>query len=428
MIKVDLSNTGLNALDKEFPNEEVKRIHKMIFDKTGAGSDFLGWLDWPESYDKKEYAQMQQTANELKDKIDYLVVIGIGGSYLGTRAADDMIRGLHPTNGVKLIYAGNTISSTYTAQLVDFLKDKNYGICVVSKSGTTTEPGIAFRVFEQELVKKVGEEKAKDLIVAVTDRSKGALKQLADNKGYATFTIPDDIGGRFSVLTPVGIFPLMVAGVNTDNIFKGAQQAMKDLQADDLTNPAYQYAVARNLLYRQGYKTEAFVSYEMQMQMVGEWWKQLFGESEGKDGKSLLPSSMIYTTDLHSLGQWVQQGTRGVMFETVVDIKKPTMDLEIPMDADNLDGLNYLKGKTFHEVNQTAEKGVLDAHWHDGKMPNIVLNFDSMDDVMFGYLVYWFERAVAMSAYILGVNPFDQPGVEIYKHNMFKLLGKPGVK
>ncbi|MCL8211480.1 Glucose-6-phosphate isomerase [Mesoplasma sp. JKS002658] len=428
MINVDLSQTGLKALDQEIDVTKVKQIHEMIFKKTGAGADFLGWLDWPKTYDQKEYALMKEVSRTLAKKIDYLVVIGIGGSYLGTRAADEMIRGLHPVNGVNLIYAGNTISSTFTAQLKEFLKDKKYGICVVSKSGTTTEPGIAFRVFEQELVTQVGEQKAKELIIAVTDKSKGALKQLADNKGYQTFTIPDDIGGRFSVLTPVGIFPLMVAGINTDEIMQGALQALNDLTAPDLTNSAYQYAVARNLLLNQGYKTEALVNYEMQMQMVGEWWKQLFGESEGKDGKSLLPSAMIYSTDLHSLGQWVQEGSRGIMFETVIKIAQPNVDLKIPTDADNLDGLNYLKEKTFHEVNQTALTGVVDAHVNNGKMPNIILEFEKMDGFMFGYLVYWFERAVAMSGYLLGVNPFNQPGVEIYKHNMFKLLGKPGVK
>jgi len=428
MIKVDLSHTGLKPLAEAIDENQIRTIDAKIKDHSGAGSDFLGWLDWPERYDKEEYAKMKTTAAKLRSEVDYLVVIGIGGSYLGTRAADEMIRGLHHSDKVQLIYAGNTISSTYTAQLADFLKDKNFGIAVVSKSGTTTEPGIAFRVFEKLLIEKVGEAKAKDLIVAITDKSKGALKTLADNKGYATFVIPDDIGGRFSVLTPVGIFPLMVAGVDTDAIFAGAQHAMKELTANDLTNPAYQYAAARYLLYKEGYKTEALVNYEMQMQMLNEWWKQLFGESEGKDGKSLLPSAMIYSTDLHSLGQWVQEGPRGVMFETVIRIGKPNLNLGVPVDEANYDGLNYLTDKTFHEINQTALEGVVQAHSVTGKMPNIILDFEAMDAHMFGYIVYWFERAVAMSGYLLDINPFNQPGVEIYKHNMFKLLGKPGVK
>jgi len=428
MIKVDLSKTGLKSLNQEISVEKIQQVHEMTMNKTGSGSDYLGWLDWPKNYDKTEYAKMKEVAANLRQKVDYLVVIGIGGSYLGTRAADEMIRGLYHTDKVKLIYAGNTISSTYTYQLQNFLKDKNYGIVVVSKSGTTTEPGIAFRVFEQDLTKKVGLEKAKELIVAVTDKSKGALKTLATKKGYETFVIPDDIGGRFSVLTPVGIFPLLVAGVDTDKIFAGAQKAMADLTASDLTNPAYQYAVARYLLSQQGYQTEALVSYELQLQMINEWWKQLFGESEGKDGKGLLPSSMIYTTDLHSLGQWVQEGPRQLMFETVLKIKTPQNDLAVPSDELNADGLNYLTTKSFHEINSVALEGVLQAHVETGKMPNIILEFEQMDEVMFGYLVYWFERAVTMSAYLLEVNPFNQPGVEVYKANMFKLLGKPDIK
>jgi len=428
MIKVDLSKTGLKSLNQEISVEKVQQVHEMTMNKTGAGNDYLGWLDWPKNYDQTEYATMKKVAASLRQKVDYLVVIGIGGSYLGTRAADEMIRGLYHTDKVKLIYAGNTISSTYTSQLLSFLKDKNYGIVVVSKSGTTTEPGIAFRVFEQDLVKKVGLEKTKKLIVAVTDKSKGALKTLATQKGYETFVIPDNIGGRFSVLTPVGIFPLLVAGIDTDKIFAGAQKAMDNLTASDLSNPAYQYAVARHILGKQGYQTEALVSYEIQMQMINEWWKQLFGESEGKDGKSLLPSSMIFTTDLHSLGQWVQDGPRNLMFETIVKIKTPQNDLAVPNDELNADGLNYLTKKSFHEINSIALEGVLQAHVETGKMPNIVLEFEQMDEVMFGYLVYWFERAVTMSAYLLQVNPFDQPGVEVYKANMFKLLGKPNVK
>ncbi|WP_031543389.1 glucose-6-phosphate isomerase [Mesoplasma photuris] len=428
MIKVDLQYTGLKSLEKEIDLNKVKQIHETIKNKTGKGNDFLGWIEWPDAYDKKEYAAMKESAKKLRSKIDTLVVIGIGGSYLGARAADEMIRGLNHTDKVKVIYAGHTMSSTYTAQLSEYLKDKNWGICVISKSGTTTEPGIAFRLLEKQLIEKVGVETSKELIVAVTDKAKGALKTLADNKGYTTFTIPDDIGGRFSVLTPVGIYPLMVAGVNTDNIFAGASLAKKELSANDLSNPAYQYAVARNALLNKGFKSEAMVTYELQMQYLNEWWKQLFGESEGKDGKSLMPSSMVFSTDLHSLGQFVQEGTRGVLFETIIKVKNPIVDVKVPVDQDNYDGLNYLTEKTLHEINSIAIEGVIDAHVNTGKMPNIVLEFDAMNDVQFGYLVYFFELAVAMSGYILEVNPFDQPGVEVYKYNMFKLLGKPGIK
>ncbi|ATZ17115.1 glucose-6-phosphate isomerase [Williamsoniiplasma luminosum] len=426
MIKVNLEYTGLNDLSQEVKDSEIIKVDAMIRNRTGAGADFLGWVDWPVNFDSTEYKAMKKVAKNLRSKIDTLIVIGIGGSYLGTRAADEMIRGLNHSDKVEVIYAGHTMSSSYTDQLTKYLKNKHFGIAVVSKSGTTTEPGIAFRILEGQLVQQVGAEAAKELIVAITDKSKGALKALADQKGYQTFEIPDDIGGRFSVLTPVGIFPLLVAGVNTDNIFDGAKKARKQLSKHDLANSAYQYAAARYVLNtKYGYKTEALVSYESQMQLLTEWWKQLFGESEGKDGKGLLPTSMVFSTDLHSLGQWVQEGTRNVMFETVIRVKKPLANVKVPKNKDNLDELNYLTSKTLHEINSTAIEGVLDAHFNVGKMPNIVLEFDKMDDEMFGYLVYWFEMAVAMSAYLLEVNPFNQPGVDIYKKNMFKLLGKP---
>ncbi|WP_027063097.1 glucose-6-phosphate isomerase [Mesoplasma seiffertii] len=428
MIKVDLQYSGLNDLKTEINESKISEIHNMIQNKTGRGNDFLGWVEWPETFDKTEYQAMKQAASQLRSKIDTLVVIGIGGSYLGARAADEMIRGLNHSDKVKVIYAGHTMSSTYVAQLTEYLKDKNFGICVVSKSGTTTEPGIAFRRLEEQLIAQVGLAKSKELIVAVTDASRGALKTLADQKGYQTFTIPDDIGGRFSVLTPVGIFPLLVAGVNTDNIFAGALAAKQALSANDLSNPAYQYAAARYLMNQKGYKAEALVTYELQMQLLNEWWKQLFGECEGKEGKGLYPTSMVFSTDLHSLGQWIQEGTRNVLFETVIKVKTPVMDANVPVDQANYDGLNYLTNKTFHEINSIAIEGVIDAHVNAGKMPNIVLEFEKMDDVQFGYLVYFFELAVAMSGYLLEINPFDQPGVEVYKYNMFKLLGKPGVK
>ncbi|UKS54111.1 glucose-6-phosphate isomerase [Mycoplasma feriruminatoris] len=427
MIKVNLDHTNIN-LEQVVDLNKIKQVHQMIFNKTGKGNDYLGWLNWPVDFDKTEYEQMKKVAKTLRNKIQALVVIGIGGSYLGCRAADEMIRGLYHQDKVELIYAGNTMSSTYIYQLVEYLKNKDFGICVISKSGTTTEPGISFRVFEKLLVDKVGINKAKELIVAITDKNKGALKQLADQKGYQRFVIPNDIGGRFSVLSPVGIFPLLVSGIDTDKIFAGALKAKNQLVSDDLTNDAYKYAAIRNYLYNKGYKTEALVSYELQLQMLTEWWKQLFGESEGKENKGLLPSSMIFSTDLHSLGQWVQEGPRDVMFETIIKINKPTYDINVPIDNDNYDGLNYLTNKTFHEINQTALKGVIQAHSITGNMPNIVLEFEKMDDEQFGYLVYFFELSLAMSAYLLDVNPFNQPGVEVYKYNMFKLLEKPGIK
>ncbi|QBQ07974.1 glucose-6-phosphate isomerase [Spiroplasma gladiatoris] len=425
MIKINFSNSKIEKDIKEFDQNKIKKIDEMIVNKTGKGSDFLGWVDWPINFDKEEYQKMKEVAKKLRDEIEVLLVIGIGGSYLGARAADEMIRGLFPNDKVKLIYIGNTISSTYIHQVVEFLKDKEFGIANISKSGTTTEPGIAFRVFEKLLVDSKSKEIAKQRIVAVTDKAKGALKELATSEGYQTFTIPDDIGGRFSVFTPVGIFPLLVAGIDTDKLFEGSKQAYEDLK--DINNSAYQYAVARYILNtKKGYKAETLVSYELQMQMFNEWWKQLFGESEGKDGVGLFPSSCVFSTDLHSLGQFIQEGTKNVLFETIIDIKKPSNDLKVPENKENLDGLNYLTKNSFHEINQTALKGVIDAHANSGDVPNIVIEFESMDAKMFGYAIYWFMKAVAMSGYLLDINPFNQPGVEIYKQNMFKLLKKPG--
>ncbi|WP_338971407.1 glucose-6-phosphate isomerase [Spiroplasma endosymbiont of Panorpa germanica] len=425
MIKLNLKNSKLENIEKIIDIKLIKETSKKIFEKSGQGSDFLGWLDLPEKFDKIEYKKMQEVAKKLREKIEVLIVVGIGGSYLGARAADEMIRGLYPKGGCELIYVGNTISSSYTKQVLDYVENKKFGIVNISKSGTTTEPGIAFRVFENLLIKKEGTKSASELIVAVTDKSRGALKTMADAKGYQTFVIPDDIGGRFSVLTPVGIFPLLVAGVDTDAILDGAKKAMNDTKADDLTNTAYQYAAARYILHtKKGYKVETLVSYELQMQMFTEWWKQLFGESEGKDGKGLLPTSVVFSTDLHSLGQFIQEGTKGLLFETILKIKNPLLNLAIPADKDNLDGLNYLQKKSFHEVNNIALQGVVEAHANEGEIPNIILEIDEMNANAFGYLSYWFMKACAMSAYLLDVNPFNQPGVEVYKKNMFKLLGK----
>ncbi|WP_339033785.1 glucose-6-phosphate isomerase [Spiroplasma endosymbiont of Cantharis rufa] len=425
MIKVSFRDSKIKGEINKFREAKIKEVHDMIENKTGIGSDFLGWNNWPVEFNKDELKKMKKVAQELRNKIDILLVVGIGGSYLGARAADEMIRGLYTKDKVELIYIGNTISSTYTQQVVDYIKDKEFGIVNISKSGTTTEPGIAFRVLEKLLVDIKGKQIAKERIVAVTDNAKGALKELATAEGYETFTIPDDIGGRFSVFTPVGIFPLLVAGVNVDEIFKGARKAMEDTK--NINNEAYKYAIARYILHiEKGYKAETLVGYELQMQTFTEWWKQLFGESEGKEGKGLFPTSCIFSTDLHSLGQFIQEGTKNILFETIIDVKKPNFDLKVPKNSDDLDGLNYLTTKSFHEINKIALEGVIDAHANTGEVPNIVLEFDKMDAEMFGYAAYWFMKACAMSGYLLGINPFNQPGVEVYKANMFKLLKKPG--
>lgn len=425
MIKINFAYSQIENELKKLDKQKLEKVHAMIEEKTGLGNDFLGWVSWPENYNKEEYKKMKEVAKKLRDEIDVLLVIGIGGSYLGTRAATEMINGLYSSKKVQLIYVGNTISSTYTQQVLDHIKDKEFGIVNISKSGTTTEPAVAFRIFEKLLVESKGKEIAKKRIVAVTDKAKGALKQLADAEGYETFTIPDDIGGRFSVFTPVGIFPLLVADVDTDALFKGALKAMHELK--DLDNSAYQYAAARYILHtNKGYMCETLVSYEMQMQMFNEWWKQLFGESEGKDGKGLFPTSCIFSTDLHSLGQFIQEGTKNILFETIIDVKTPPVDLFVPVNEQNLDGLNYLTKNSVHKINRTALSGVIDAHAITGKVPNIILEFEKLDAEMFGYAAYWFMKACAMSGYLLEINPFNQPGVEVYKENMFKLLKKPG--
>ncbi|AGR42351.1 glucose-6-phosphate isomerase [Spiroplasma diminutum] len=425
MIKINFKNSKIENEISNFSISKIQDVHNMIENKTGLGNDFLGWVNWPVEFDKDELVKMKKVVENLREKIEVLLVVGIGGSYLGARAADEMIRGLYSKDKVELIYIGNTISSTYTQQIVEYVKDKEFGIVNISKSGTTTEPGIAFRVFEKLLVDLKGKEASRERIVAVTDKSKGALKQLATAEGYETFTIPDDIGGRFSVFTPVGIFPLLVAGVSVDDIFKGAKKAMEDTK--DINNDAYKYAVARHILHTEkGYKAETLVGYELQMQTFTEWWKQLYGESEGKEGKGLFPTSCVFSTDLHSLGQFIQEGSKNILFETIIDIKNPNIDLNVPTNSEDLDGLNYLTTKSFHEINKVALEGVIDAHANTGEVPNIVLEFDKMDAEMFGYAAYWFMKSCAMSGYFLEINPFNQPGVEVYKTNMFKLLKKPG--
>ncbi|EJD5682007.1 glucose-6-phosphate isomerase [Staphylococcus pseudintermedius] len=416
---------GQHELDQQ--QDAVKAIHRTIHEGTGAGSDFLGWVDIPVNYDKEEFSRIKEAAKQVQSHSDVLVVIGIGGSYLGARSAIEMLTPAFKKDSEypEIIFAGNHLSSSYLQSLIDYLADKDYSVNVISKSGTTTEPAVAFRIFKKLLEEKYGKEEAVKRIFATTDQAKGALKQLATNEGYETFVVPDDVGGRFSVLTAVGLLPIAVAGIDIDAMMGGAAKAREELSSDDLSsNIAYQYASIRNILYNKGYTTEMLINYEPSLQYFNEWWKQLFGESEGKDLKGIYPSSANFTTDLHSLGQYVQEGRR-FLIETVLKVENPEHDITIEEDADDLDGLNYLAGKTVDEVNTKAFEGTLLAHT-DGGVPNMVVKLPRLDAETYGYVVYFFELAVAMSGYQLGVNPFNQPGVEAYKQNMFALLGKPG--
>ncbi|MBQ9046861.1 MAG: glucose-6-phosphate isomerase [Solobacterium sp.] len=424
MIKFDVSH-GLLKEEVGSYQDQVSDIHAMIHEKTGAGNDFLGWVDWAETYDKEEFERMLAAADRLKDKAEVIVVCGIGGSYLGARAAAEMIQGLYPDNGHELVFVGNTFSSTYINQVMNHIKDKSVVLNVISKSGTTTETALAFRILRDFMEKKYGKEEARTRIIATTDKARGTLKSLADKEGYETFVIPDDIGGRYSVITPVGLLPLALAGVDIRAIMQGYQDATRELSSDILEeNPAYRYAVARRIMQNQGYNVELFVSYEMQMRSLSEWWKQLLGESEGKDGKGILPDSVIYSTDLHSMGQFVQEG-RKVLFETVLDVETPNLDSEVPNDPENNDNMNYLTGKSLHWVNKQAFLGTLEAHEVTGGVPNLLITIPDMKEHTFGYMCYFFFIATAMTCYMLDINPFNQPGVEVYKKNMFKLLGKP---
>lgn len=405
---------------------EVSRIHKMIHEKTGAGNDFLGWVDWPVNYDKDEFERIVKLAEKLDGKFDTLVVCGIGGSYLGARAAIEMINGLYPDNGKEVIFAGNTFSSTYMSQVLSHIKDKNVVVNVISKSGTTTETALAFRMLREFMEQKYGKEGAKERIIATTDKARGTLKALADQEGYESFVIPDDIGGRYSVITPVGLVPMALMGIDIRKVMEGLLAAYQELNTDDLEkNPAYRYAVARRILQNQGYNVEMFVTYEPQLSMLSEWWKQLLGESEGKDGKGILPDSATFSTDLHSLGQFIQQGSK-VLYETIFKVEKPTLDVTIPSDPQNGDQMNYLAGKNLDWVNKMACEGTLQAHVESGNVPNLIITVPDMKEYSFGYLCYFFLIATAMTCYMLDINPFNQPGVEIYKKNMFHLLGKPG--
>ena len=406
--------------------EDVERINKMINEKTGPGNDYLGWADWPVNYDKEELERIKKDAKYVRDNFDILVVCGIGGSYLGARAALEALNGLKSDDKLEIIFMGQTFSPNYVAQVMKYLKGKKFAINVISKSGTTTETSISFRLLKELLESQVGKDGARKAIYATTDKEKGALKTLCNQEGYATYVLPGDIGGRYSVLTAVGLFPLAAAGIDVDAMLEGAKEARELYNSTDLKkNICYRYAVTRDYMLRHGKPVEMYVTYEPQMSQISEWLKQLFGESEGKEKKGLFPASATFSTDLHSLGQFIQDGTP-ILFETIINVKTPKDDIKIPHDDADLDGLNYLEGKDLAFVNQKAFEGTLKAHVEDGGVPCNVINIDKLDAKTLGHLFYFFMRACGMSAYLLDINPFNQPGVEIYKKNMFHLLGKKG--
>ena len=422
-----------------FKEDELKQIkpyvelaNEVLTSKTGAGNDFLGWVDLPETYDKDEFDRIKKAAEKIKNDSEVLVVIGIGGSYLGAKAAIEFLSHSFYNNLPKdkrktpeIYFAGTNMSGVYLQHLIEVVGDRDFSVNVISKSGTTTEPAIAFRVFKKILEEKYGKEEAAKRIYATTDKAKGALKTLATAEGYETFVVPDNVGGRFSVLTAVGLLPIAAAGIDIDDLMAGAKDAMNDFSNKNMDeNQALQYAAVRNILHRKGKDLELMVNYEPRVHYLAEWWKQLFGESEGKEGKGLYPTSADFSADLHSLGQYIQQGQR-LFFETVVSIGKPEVEFVIENDKENLDGLNFIAGKTLDYVNKKATDGVILAHV-DGNVPNLGINIPEVTPYHLGYTFYFFEKACGVSGYLLGVNPFDQPGVEAYKKNMFALLGKPG--
>ena len=422
MIKFDYKYADLSQR-LDFFQDRVSQQHKKLREKTGPGYEFLGWLDWSFKYDKEEFNRIKNCAKRIREDGEVFLICGIGGSYLGARSAIEMINGVFPEDQPEVIYIGNTFSSSYLNQVLRYIEGKNVYLNVISKSGTTTETAVAFRILKQYVEKTYGE-KAKDHIIATTDRSRGTLRTLADKEGYESFVIPDDIGGRFSAITPVGLLPMAVAGIDIDEIMRGYSDAFYLYNRENIeANPAYQYAVCRRILDEMGKYAELFVTYEPQLNMVAEWWKQLFGESEGKEGMGLLPASVNYSTDLHSLGQFVQDGKK-ILFETLLVVEKPLIDSEFPTDEKNEDGLNYLAGKSLDYINKMAAQGTLAAHYEEGKVPNLLINIKDTSAYTYGEMIYFFFIAIAMSAYLNGVNPFDQPGVEVYKKRMFKLLGK----
>lgn len=431
-LEIDIQHALYFAGQKNYEALEPEAVKAIstIDGKSGPGADFLGWDTLPSETSQQLLDRINATAKRLRAAADYIVVVGIGGSYLGARAVIAALSDLFSDqyipepNNPKILYAGQNISEDYLASLKKLLSGKKFAIINISKSGTTTEPAIAFRVLRDLLVQQAGADKAKDLIVAITDKEKGALRAMADKEGYETYVIPDNVGGRFSVLTPVGLLPIACAGFDISKLIAGARDMENTTRRPGPSNPAQVYAMMRNALYRDGKKIELLVNYNPRLHYFSEWWKQLFGESEGKENKGIFPASVDFTTDLHSMGQWIQQGERTI-FETVLSVKEPADSLRIPGNAENLDGINYLEGKRVDEVNKQAELGTLLAHV-DGGVPNIRISVHSLDEYTMGQLIYFFEKACAISGYMLGVNPFNQPGVEDYKKNMFALLGKPG--
>ena len=422
-MKVDFSNVILNDIDKY--EEKALEAFDTLMNKDGGGNDFLGWIDRPVDYDKDEFERIKKAAARIREKSDVLVSIGIGGSYLGIKAIDVACDSyFNSKRKTEIIYAGNQISGEYLSDLLDYLEDKDYSLNVISKSGTTTEPAIAFRILREALEEKYGKEDAKTRIFATTDKEKGALKELADAEGFESFVVPDDIGGRFSVISAVGLLPLAVAGIDIDEFMAGFADGREKYTNKSMENDAIKYAAVRNMLNAEGKDIEILLNYEPKLAYVAEWWKQLYGESEGKDGKGIFPASVSNTTDLHSMGQMIQDGKRNI-FETVIEVENPNKDITIKEDAENLDSLNYLAGKTMSYVNKQAMEGTTIAHV-EGGVPNIRIKIDEINERKLAELFYFFEIAVGVSGYMLGVNPFNQPGVEAYKKAMFKLLGKPG--
>ena len=431
-IKLNLKNSGITEKTILEYKEQVENIHKDLHRRANDEKDFVGWIELPTNYDKKEFSRIKKAAKKIKKESDILVVIGIGGSYLGARAVIEALTSSFQNmltdkqrKYPQILYVGNNLSPNYINELIEYIGDKDFSVNVISKSGTTTEPAIAFRIFREMLENKYGIEEARSRIYVTTDKERGALKTLADNEGYEKFVIPDNVGGRYSVLTAVGLLPIATAGIDIDKLMAGAQTAQERYNDSNLKyNECYKYAVVRNILYKLYKNTEILVNYEPKMHYFTEWWKQLYGESEGKEQKGIFPAGVDFTTDLHSMGQYIQEGRRN-LFETVISIENSATDIIINKDEDNLDGLNYLAGKGLDYVNKKAMEGTIKAHV-SGDVPNIVINIEKLDEENMGELIYFFEKSCAMSGMILGVNPFNQPGVEEYKKNMFKLLKKPG--
>lgn len=432
-------NIKFNYEDSFITNREIENLkpfvevsHELLHKKNGPGNDYLGFMDLPKEYDREEFNRIKSSAKKIRENSDVLIVIGIGGSYLGARACIDALSHnfynnleKEKRNGPEIYYLGNNISTSYMLHLLELIEDKHISVNVISKSGTTTEPAIAFRVLKEYMEKKYGKEGAKERIYATTDKERGALKELSNIEGYETFIIPDDVGGRFSVLTPVGLLPIAVAGIDIDKMMEGAREGMEEYSNANLEeNTACKYAAVRNILYNKGKEIEILVNYEPALNYFSEWWKQLYGESEGKDGKGLFPASVNFTTDLHSMGQFIQDGRRN-LFETVINVENQEEDIFIKAIDDNLDGLNFLEGKSLDFINKKALEGTKEAHI-EGGVPNLLITIPELNEFYIGKLIYFFEKACAVSGYLLGVNPFDQPGVEEYKKNMFRLLGKPG--